>query len=556
MSLLKASQPRYSLTDLGFSNLLSKVPSLSDMTPEMTNNFTSGLSAKTLGAGEIGGLISFGHQSIVVPLGDDMQVAIEKVHQTGGGIVMLENGTHFPLADVVMYSDVTLIGQNLAIIDFNSQAFQIVAEGENVYATGTVTSITSGVFVTFSGTALLANVSEGQHLFIETRHYEIRAVTSNTTLVLSEGYGDDVSLPASYRISTIKQRFSIRNIKVVNSTTTGISFSDCRKVTLDNNISQDNNKGLVATYCSEFTNDRFLAVSCTDNGIELTNVGISDWESVNSISNGGHNFVFNVVREVTFIPVLSTDADDDGFNMTSCSGLVMIIGSMGNGRYGLHMVSGCDDNTIYSGPVTGNVSDNIRLTATSDNNKIFANTISGSVGGWGINILDSTSDNNTIDLNLFSGNALGAISDNGTGTIITAGNSGVDFQMRKEFVRMKNTSGGALAAGDLVILKSVAAGDEVTTTVTGGDDKVFGIAIEAISDTAYGRIQRLGKTTTLKVNGTTDIAVGDFLTAYTSAGIAAKAAAGDMVFAVALEAYATNDSSGVIDAILIEPKLI
>ena len=57
-------------------------------------------------------------------------------------------------------------------------------------------------------------------------------------------------------------------------------------------------------------------------------------------------------------------------------------------------------------------------------------------------------------------------------------------------------------------------------------------------------------------DGTTDIAIGDPLGAFTTAKIAMKAAAGDMAFAVALEAYTTDDSSGVIDALLIVPRKI
>jgi len=121
---------------------------------------------------------------------------------------------------------------------------------------------------------------------------------------------------------------------------------------------------------------------------------------------------------------------------------------------------------------------------------------------------------------------------------------------------MKNTDGDAIVAGDVVILKAVAAGNEVTHTTTGGDDKVFGMAVESIANTAYGYIQVLGKTTLLKVDGTDDIAIGDYLSTFTAEGIAKKAAAGDMAFAIALEEYATDDSAGVIDALLITPRKV
>src|SRR3990167_719664 len=127
----------------------------------------------------------------------------------------------------------------------------------------------------------------------------------------------------------------------------------------------------------------------------------------------------------------------------------------------------------------------------------------------------------------------------------------------REVTRMKNTSGAGIVAGDICVLKAVAAGDEVTTTTTGGHNQLLRgggfMALETIADAAYGRFLRRGFTNVLKVNGTTDIAVGDRLTSFTSAGIAKKAAVGDPYFATALEAYSTDDSLGVIDAILTEP---
>lgn len=101
----------------------------------------------------------------------------------------------------------------------------------------------------------------------------------------------------------------------------------------------------------------------------------------------------------------------------------------------------------------------------------------------------------------------------------------------------------------------------VAATTTASDNKVIGMVAETITSAAYGRILLRGKTVSLKVDGTTDIAVGDFLTTFTSAKIARKATVGtlgttpgDLAFAVALEAYTPNDSLGVLDALLIPPQ--
>ncbi len=84
----------------------------------------------------------------------------------------------------------------------------------------------------------------------------------------------------------------------------------------------------------------------------------------------------------------------------------------------------------------------------------------------------------------------------------------------------------------------------------------MGMVLETIADDAYGRVLTLGKTALLKADGTDDIAIGDLLSTFTTAKIAQKAAQGEVAFAIALEAYATNDSSGVIDAVLITPRQV
>jgi hypothetical protein len=124
----------------------------------------------------------------------------------------------------------------------------------------------------------------------------------------------------------------------------------------------------------------------------------------------------------------------------------------------------------------------------------------------------------------------------------------------REIAAVYNASGSTIGAGEVVTLDAQADCSKVTRTTTNGDSKVYGMAIASINNgSTEGWVLRRGKTKVLKVNGTTDIAIGDWLTTYTEAGIACKAVAGQTVFAVALEAYTGNDSNGVIDAYLVTP---
>ncbi len=101
-----------------------------------------------------------------------------------------------------------------------------------------------------------------------------------------------------------------------------------------------------------------------------------------------------------------------------------------------------------------------------------------------------------------------------------------------------------------------AIGDEFTTTTTAGDTHITGVVQETIAAGARGNITTEGGIANLKVDGTTDIVVGDFLGSHTVAGVSAKVAVGSgkTAFAYALAGYTANNSNGVIRALIIAPR--
>ena len=363
---------------------------------------------------------------ITVDPTSSIQIAIDKLNTLGGGIINLLAGTYYS-GQLTGYSSIEIHGvsPSATIIDFGGTSANLSFTGTNVYTAGTITSITSGVNVTGSGTSWLANVTAGQHIFIGTRWYEIAAVTGNTTLILSEGYGDSVTMPgAAYRIASVKQNVTLKNLAINNSSGTGLVVTDSRKFALDGVVFQSNNKGVVFTNVSEINTDRTIAVTSTSNGFECTNVGLADWSSVNSISNGGSGFVFNNVKTFTLLPGSATSNTVDGFNLTTVVDLIFIPEASGNGGQGIEMVSGNSNITILAGPIKGNTSDGIKFTASSDQIRILSNDIA-SNGGYGVNIADSTCNDAVISSNNFATNTSGAVNDLGTGTVIR-GNIGVN----------------------------------------------------------------------------------------------------------------------------------
>lgn len=194
-------------------------------------------------------------------------------------------------------------------------------------------------------------------------------------------------------------------------------------------------------------------------------------------------------------------------------------------------------------------------------NLIVGNTIgisSGMEATYALDAWQASNIGNIIMGNLLSKGTSGIVNMGGNShaQIILCNDCANGCTPEQKYVVMKNTSGGTLSGGHVVIISPSKTEPEVKTTTTLGDDKVFGMALATINDDAYGDILTSGATVLLKVDGTDDIAVGDLLGTFTSAGIAAKANAGDMAFAIALEAYTSNDSNGVIDAYLISPRKV
>lgn len=271
------------------------------------------------------------------------------------------------------------------------------------------------------------------------------------------------------------------------------------------------------------------------------------------VGNGGVavNIVGNTLYSCGYRPINITS------NYSNISGNFIYQSSNSAGDYGIYVgANNCNitGNTLYGSGTTAD--SGIFIGNTYDSNLVSGNAIRSY--GTGIKIEGSSCDYNQIIGNNIVSSTVGIV-DLGVGSIIR-GNITPDtaqLSTEKQAFLMKNTSGGTLTVGTVVTLKNVAGASEFTTTTTASDPLVFGVLASAsVTNNSNGMVQTLGKNISVKVDGTTDIAIGDFLTTFTTAGIAQKAVAGQTAFAIALEAYTTNDSNGVIDALLIAPRVI
>lgn len=196
----------------------------------------------------------------------------------------------------------------------------------------------------------------------------------------------------------------------------------------------------------------------------------------------------------------------------------------------------------------------ITIDAGLTNIQALGETIDVPEARYGINISNATCNKNVVIGNdLYDSGKTANFNDVGTLTMVRDDNRNIDVIQVKHYVYVKNTSGSQRVAGDVVIIKGIATDVEFTTTVTQGDDKVYGMVAETIEDNASGYVLVKGFTAVLKVDGTIDIAIDDILGTFTTPCIAMKAAAGDQGFALALEVYAADDSNGVINAYIKSP---
>lgn len=370
--------------------------------------------------------IFIGTQLITLAPGDSLQNAIDDLNAIDGGKIFLQAGTYTVDSVINIKSSIQIEGENTSttIIDFNSTNGQFKAAGTDVYSTGTITSIASGVMVTGSGTSWLGNVTTDHQLFIGNSWYKISAVTGDTTLVLAEGYAGGATFPgASYRVAKIIKDIEVRDLTIKNSTNTAIVLDDVRNIFLEDMSFITNNKGFVMNNCSEIDIKSSLIASSTSNGLEFNTCGYVNLSGLSVASNGGHGWVLNNVR-LGSMTTCSSDANtSDGFNITSVTNVEFIVKATSNGGQGMEFVSNNTGCFVHNAVIESNTSDGIKLTATSDDT-IISNSQINSNGGYGINIAASTDDNTIITTNKFASNSSGAINDSGTGTVIR-GNVGV-----------------------------------------------------------------------------------------------------------------------------------
>lgn len=448
------------------------------------------------------------HQITVTVLTDEaINAAIDALGISGGTIILLEG-------EYVVNSEIT--------IDYDDTTLQ--GSGK-----GTILKVPNST----NGTFNIINLSDKNNCVIKDL-----AVDGNRD---NQASGNQVGI-----YMTAATNIQISNVDVKNIYGTAGDGIRALKTSIPSNIR--------ITNCS--------VTNCDDDGIDInaaTHIRIEGCYIANINDNGIDNEggEYQIIVNNHFINCDGSGIEleqEESQSPTTTRFCTVAGNTIQDCGIGIRINSG-SHNSITGNTIENSTGNGIVLTkhangGISENNVITGNVIVNS-GSNGIEEITGNANSNLIIGNRILGSTTNDITILGTFTQAYDNFTEKNYHEKKIHV-YKNTSGGQLVEGDVVVLKSVATADEITTTTTIGNEYVVGIVLETIAIDGTGNVLLKGKTTALKVDGTLDISIGDYLTTFSTAKIAKKAELGDTVFAIALEAYIADDSNGIIDAILIK----
>lgn len=394
--------------------------------PSSKNVFTDGIDPKAIGDPQAAANITnvgLSVATVTLDSTDSIQKAIDYLATIGGGVIRLNAGTHTPPGNVTfpVKTPIQIVGVNMtsAIIDFGSADRRFILAGSNIYTTGTV-SISSGVTVTGSSTGwLTSGLVAGDEIFLDSRWYKIDTIAGDTTIILAEGYGGTALSGATYRASSIVRDVEFTEITIKNSTSSSgaIDGDDCRNVLLEDITLVSNNVNISMTNFSEWNSQRTVSAAATGNGAAFTTGTFCNNYQFASVGNGAHAFVLNGLMSASFLFCAANGNTGDGFNITSCANLDVLVQANSNGGQGIELVSGNKNIKLNQCEASYNTSDGVKFTATSDYCKIIACHLELN-GGYGVNIAASTCDYNHLALSTFLTNTSGNYNDSGTNTVL------------------------------------------------------------------------------------------------------------------------------------------
>lgn len=346
-----------------------------------------------------------------------LQESFDQANTLGGGIVALVPDIYNATTSFTIPSSV-VFDMSGATIDFGGGAFQILIEGTNAYSTGTLAVNYNSGSVTGTGTTWTAAMV-GRSILIGDYWYEITARASDTAITISPVFRAPNVTGATYVIATTVDDVAIINGTLQNASGTLLKFRYVNGIVIDGLITTDAAQGIDG---DDSANLQYLGsqVDTCTSGMTLDNVPFLTLDNFAILDiTGGTGLALNYTPNSSLGVCSIQNITGVGIKFTNCFNMGLINYSIIEcTSHGIEFVSGNRDVDLESGYTDTVGSDAVKLTATSDNINIDAQSFY-NYTGYGINIAAATCDKTKIGLIAYGGGGSGTINDSGTGTVIT-----------------------------------------------------------------------------------------------------------------------------------------
>jgi len=220
--------------------------------------------------------------------------ALNEAKRAGGGSIYLKNGEYILPDDLVLESNIYLIGEDKrnTIINLNGDnAIKVL--GDTSYRAGTI-AVTADATVTGTGTLWASNLAAGDYIVFSGNYYEVLTVTDDTHLELVSTYLGSAASGLTYYAGTFKTNVIMENFTVkgqdVAVASQAIYLQGCLGIVVKNIIMNEND----ATYTTSLSltyvfNSVFSDLDIINSGLDGIDIVASDYNQFSNINTNGNN---------------------------------------------------------------------------------------------------------------------------------------------------------------------------------------------------------------------------------------------------------------------------
>jgi hypothetical protein len=221
--------------------------------------------------------------------------ALNEAKRVGGGSIYLKNGEYLLSDDIVLESNIYLIGEdkrNTIINLSGDNAIKVL--GDNAYRTGTISVANGDATITGAGTLWLSNLAVGDYIVFSGNYYKVLTVTDDTHIEITSNYLGNPGSGLSYFAGTFATNIIMENFTVkgqdVSAASDAMYLQGCLGITVKNLLFKDNDATYTTSLKLAFVfNSLFSDLEIINSGLDGLDIVASDYNQFSDINCNGNN---------------------------------------------------------------------------------------------------------------------------------------------------------------------------------------------------------------------------------------------------------------------------